>query len=85
MLRVRLLALGIKRDFKDLLGYGCWCNFLIKHDLRPKNMMALDEIDEVCRLWAKCHECSSIDSYYQCSDQGHDEYKVDFTITGCIS
>ena len=37
MLRVRLLALGIKRDFKDLLGYGCWCNFLIKHDLCPKN------------------------------------------------
>ena len=61
MLRVRLLAMGLKNDFKDLLGYGCWCNFLIKHDLRPKNMMPVDEIDEICRLWSKCHECSSID------------------------
>jgi len=77
MLRYRLLALGVKQpDFKDLLGYGCWCTFLIKHDLRPKNMSPIDEIDEICRQWTKCHECSSIDSYYECSDQGHDEYKV---------
>ena len=42
---------------------SCWCTFLIKHDLRPKNMIPLDEIDEICRLWSKCHECSSIDRY----------------------
>ena len=39
-------------------------------------MIPNDQIDELCRQWTKCHECSSIDSYYQCSAQGHDEYKV---------
>lgn len=33
MLRYRLLALGVTMNFKDLLGYGCWCTFLIKHDM----------------------------------------------------
>ena len=32
MLRYRLLALGVQMNFKDLLGYGCWCTFLIRHD-----------------------------------------------------
>ena len=39
-------------------------------------MEAVDAIDSLCRKRAKCHECSSIDSYYQCSDQGHDTYGV---------
>jgi len=76
MLRHRMLAMGIQIRFLDLLGYGCWCSFLIRHDLRPRNKEPSDKIDEICRKWSKCHECSSIDSYYQCSAQGHDIYQV---------
>ena len=93
-----MLAMGIQIRFLDLLGYGCWCSFLIRHDLRyavhtlrtfflwdsnlanlvfrPRNKEPSDKIDEICRKWSKCHECSSIDSYYQCSAQGHDIYQV---------
>ena len=45
MLRVRLLALGIKRDFKDLLGYGCWCIAHGENPLLAKRGLPADDID----------------------------------------
>lgn len=50
MLRYRLLALGVSMNFKDLLGYGCWCTFLIRHD------MVKNDIDEkISTSLPRCH------------------------------
>ena len=61
-LQIGEATFGRARNHKTILNHiRCWCTFLIKHDLRPQNMSPIDEIDEICRQWTKCHECSSID------------------------